>query len=61
MKDANGKEISLTTQIDALSAAAKIASKVAAIKNIQNEDGSINTAGVREIAGALSEMDDLTP
>lgn len=61
VKDANGKEISLTTQIDALSAAAKIASKVAAIKNIQNEDGSINTAGVREIAGALSEMDDLTP
>lgn len=60
-KDANGKEVNLTTQIDALSAAAKIATKVAAIKNIQNEDGSVNTDSVREIAKTLTEMDDLTP
>ncbi len=61
VKDANGKEVNLTTQMDALSAAAKIATKVAAIKNIQNEDGSVNTDSVREIAKTLTEMDDLTP
>ena len=61
VKDKNGKKVSVSSQIDALSAVAKLATKAATLKNITNEDGTINTASVKEFAQALTEMDELTP
>ncbi len=61
VKDKNGKKVSVSSQIDALSAFAKLLTKVATLKNITNEDGTINAASVKEFAQALTEMDELTP
>ena len=59
--DQNGNEVHLSTQIDALAAAAKFASKAATLKNVMNEDGTVNTASIKEFAKALTELDELTP
>lgn len=59
--DKNGKEVHLSTQIDALSAAADFASKAASLKDVMNGDGTVNTENIKEFAKALSELDELTP
>lgn len=59
--DKNGKKVNLTTQIDALSAAASFAGKAATLKDVMNEDGSVNTATIKDFAKTLTELDELTP
>lgn len=59
--DKNGKEIRLSAQIDALSAAANFAAKTASLKNVMKEDGSIDLDAIRDLAGTLTELDELTP
>lgn len=59
--DKNGKEVNLSTQIDALSAAAGFATKAASLKDVMNEDGTVNTESIKEFAKALSDLDELTP
>lgn len=61
VKDRNGKQVTLSTQIDALSAAAKFATKAATLKNVMNDDGTVNTESIKEFAKALTELDELTP
>ena len=59
--DQKGNEVHLSTQIDALAAAAKFASKAATLKDVMNEDGTVNTANIKEFAKVLTELDELTP
>ncbi len=61
VENKDGEKVTISSQIDALSAAAKLASKAAALKNVTNPDGTINVDSVRELAKALTEMDELTP
>lgn len=61
VKDKNGNKVSVSSQIDALSAVANLATKAASLGNITNPDGTVNTANVKEFAKALTEMDELTP
>lgn len=59
--DKNGKKVNLTTQIDALSAAASLASKATTLKDVMNEDGTVNVATIKDFAKTLTELDELTP
>lgn len=61
VENKDGEKVTISSQIDALSAAAKLATKAAALKNVTNPDGTINVDSVRELAKALTEMDELTP
>ncbi len=61
VENKDGEKVTISDQIDALSAAAKLATKAAALKNVTNPDGSINVESVRELAKALTEMGELTP
>lgn len=61
VSDRDGKKVVLSTQIDALSAAAQFAVSVSSLKDFRNEDGSLNTQTVRSFAEALTELDSLTP
>lgn len=59
--DKNGKEIRLSAQIDALSAAANFAIKTASLKDVMKEDGSIDLDAIQDLAKTLTELDELTP
>ena len=61
VEDKNGNKVTVSTQIDALAAAAKLAGKAASLKNVTNPDGTVNTAAIKDFAKALTEMDELTP
>lgn len=61
VKNKDGEKVGISSQVDAITAAMNFATKVSSLKNINNPDGSLNTASVREFAKSLTELDELTP